>query len=186
MIKTIFLSSTIFCAVFLKVMFFINCKIKSHKYSNYNIGGKRIIYCHLSDDKSHKKIHDDIFEIVYINMDYFEDIWYHGGIEKENPFLMLLAAPTEKQMEKISKGDKIMEELNDKVKKLNEDPDILDIIIEDEDEIIANSLFEKGISQGVSQGIEQRNIEIAKKMLEEESNIDFQSNWIIKACDKRY
>ena len=65
-------------------------------------------------------------------------------------------------------------------------PDILDIIIEDEDEIIANSLFEKGISQGVSQGIEQRNIEIAKKMLEEESNIDFQSNWIIKACDKRY
>lgn len=164
----------------------LNITWNLQKYLNYDIENRKIMYCHLADDESHKKIHDDIFEIVYINMDYFEDIWYHGGIEKENPFLMLLAAPTEKQMEKISKGDKIMEELNDKVKKLNEDPDILDIIIEDEDEIIANSLFEKGISQGVSQGIEQRNIEIAKKMLEEESNIDFQSNWIIKACDKRY
>ena len=104
-------------------------------------------------------MHDDIFEIVYINMDYFKDIWYDGNIEKENPFLMLLAAPTEKQMEEISEGDRLMEELNNKVKKLNEDPEILDVIIENEDEIIANSLYEKGVKQN--------KIDIAKKMLED-------------------
>ena len=39
-------------------------------------------------------------KIKYIRMylksyNYFEDVWYHGGAEKKNPFLMLLAAPTE-------------------------------------------------------------------------------------------
>ena len=129
------------------------------KYLNYSVDGRKIIYCHLSDDKTHTKMHDDIFEIVYINMDYFKDIWYDGNIEKENPFLMLLAAPTEKQMEEISEGDRLMEELNNKVKKLNEDPEILDVIIENEDEIIANSLYEKGVKQN--------KIDIAKKMLED-------------------
>ena len=90
-------------------------------------------------------------------MDYFEDVWYHGDIKKENPFLMLLAAPSEDKMDKISKGDKIMEELSKKVKKLNQDPEILDVIIENEDELIRNTMYEKGI--------EQNKIEVAKKML---------------------
>ena len=50
--------------------------------------------------------------------------------------------------------------------RLNKDPDILDVIIENEDEIIANSLYETGIEKGIS----QRNIDIARKMIDK--NID--------------
>ena len=135
------------------------------EYFNFDISNRKIIKCYIKDDETNNKVHDDIFEIVHINMDYYKEVWYHGNIEKENPFLMLLAADAEDKMEKISKGDKIMEELSKKVKKLNQDQEILDVIIENEDEIINNSLFEKGISQGISQGIEQNSKEIAKKML---------------------
>ena len=143
------------------------------KHFNYDITGRKFIKCYIKDDETNNKIHNDIFEIVHINMDYFEDVWYYGDIEKENPFLMLLAAPSEDQMDKISKGDKIMEELSKKVKKLNQDPDILDVIIENEDEIINNTLYEKGISQG----IEQKAEEIAKKMIEDNLDIDIISKY---------
>ena len=102
-------------------------------------------------------------------MDYYKKVWYHGDIEKENPFLMLLAADAEDKMEKISKGDKIMEELSKKVNKLNQDPEIIDIIIENEDEIIKNTMYEKGI--------EQNKIETAKKMLEDKLDIPLISKY---------
>ena len=146
------------------------------KHFNFDITGRKFIKCYIKDDETNNKVHDDIFEIVHINMDYFEDVWYHGDIKKENPFLMLLAAPSEDKMDKISKGDKIMEELSKKVKKLNQDPEILDVIIENEDELIRNTMYEKGvnqgISQGINQGIEQNKIETAKKMLEEKLDIE--------------
>ena len=77
---------------------------------------------------------------------------------------MLLAAPSEDKMDKISKGDKIMEELSKKVKKLNQDPEILDVIIENEDELIRNTMYEKGI--------EHNKIEVVRKMLEEQLDIE--------------
>ena len=146
------------------------------EYFNFDITNRKIIKCYIKEDETNNKVHDDIFEIVHINMDYYKNVWYHGDIEKENPFLMLLAADAEDKMEKISKGDKIMEELSKKVNKLNQDPEIIDVIIENEDEIINNTLYEKGISegisQGISQGIEQNKIENAKKMLKEKLDID--------------
>ncbi|MBR3898596.1 MAG: Rpn family recombination-promoting nuclease/putative transposase, partial [Bacilli bacterium] len=157
------------------------------EYLDFNVEDKKILKFHLSEDKLNEKLYDNIFEIVYINMDYFENVWYHGDIKKENPFLMFLAASTEENMDKISKGDKNMEKLSDKVKKLNQDPDVLDVIIEDEEEIIANSLYEKGIEKGVekgieeginqgikegiNQGIEKRNVEIVKNMLQMKMDI---------------
>ncbi|MBR2708169.1 MAG: hypothetical protein IKE90_01890, partial [Bacilli bacterium] len=73
-------------------------------------------------------------------------------------------------------GDKIMEELSKKVNKLNQDPEIIDIIIENEDEIIKNTLYEKGISEGISQGItqgiEQKAKETAKNLLKMKMDIN--------------
>ena len=131
-----------------------------------NIKKRKLIKCHIAD--TCEKLYDEIFEIVFINMDYFERVWYDGNIKKENPFLMLLAAPTEEKMDLISGRDKFMEELSDKVKRLNKDPDILDVIIEDENEIIANSMYEKGISQGIEKGINQT----AKKLLKMNMSIE--------------
>ena len=137
----------------------LNITWNLQRYFNFDIKERKIIKCHIKDDETNNNIHDDIFEIVHINMDYFKEVWYHGDIKKENPFLMLLAADELDKMEKISKGDAIMEELSKKVKKLNQDQDILDVIIENEDELIRNTLYEnairKGISQGINQGISQ-------------------------------
>ena len=152
----------------------LNITWNLQRYFNFDITKRKIIKCHIKDDETNNNIHDDIFEIVHINMDYFKEVWYHGDIKKENPFLMLLAADAEDKMDKISKGDKIMEELSKQVKKLNQDQDILDVIIENEDELIRNTLYEKaiqkGINQGISQGIEQNKIEVAKKLLK--NNVD--------------
>ena len=154
----------------------LNITWNLQRYFNFDITKRKIIKCHIKDDDTNNNIHDDIFEIVHINMDYYKNVWYHGDVEKENPFLMLLAADEFDKMEKISKGDKIMEDLSKKVKKLNQDQEILDVIIENEDELIRNTLYEKaiqkGISQGISQGIEQKATEIAKKMLKEKLDIE--------------
>ena len=150
------------------------------EYFNFKISNRKIIKCYIKDDETNNKVHDDIFEIVHINMDYYKNVWYHGDIEKENPFLMLLAADAEDKMDKISKGDKIMEELSKKVKKLNQNQEILDVIIENEDEIINNTLYEKGINQG----IEQNKIEIAKKMLKDKIDISLISKYTNLSKDK--
>ena len=113
-------------------------------------------------------------------MDYFKGVWYDGDVEKENPFLMLLAASDEAEMDRISEGDKLMEDVNRKVKKLNQDPEVLDVIIENEDEIIANSMYEKGIQLGKSQGIQlgekngikKEKVEIAKNLLNMKMPVD--------------
>ena len=134
------------------------------------------------DEETHQKVHDDIFEIVHVNMDYFKKVWYHGNIKDENPFFMLLAASNKEELDKISKGDRFMEEISKKVKKLNLDPEIVkEIVIENEDEIIKNSIYsngiKEGISQGIKEGISQGKIEIAKNLLQMNINI----NDIVKA-----
>ena len=146
----------------------LNISWNLNKYLNFDISNRKNITCHISDDKSHNKVNDDIFEIVHINMDYYKKLWYHGDKRKENPFLMLLAAESKKQMDEICKGDKLMERLNDKVNDLNKDPNVLDVIIENEEEIINNSLFEKGVKKGAN----KRNVEIAKNLLNMNMPID--------------
>ena len=153
----------------------LNITWNLQKYFDFDITNRKIIKCCLMDKKAHHKVHADIFEICHINMDYYEKVWYDGNIKEENPFLMFLAAPNEEKMDLICRGDKGMESLNKKVKKLNQDPNIIDVIIENEEEILNNTRYDfgvkAGISQGITQGIEQNKIEIARRMLEENFNI---------------
>ena len=82
------------------------------------------------------------------------------GMKIEEIF-QILKVENEKTKDEIKKMAK-------DVNKLNQDPEIIDIIIENEDEIIKNTLYEKGITQG----IEQKAKETAKKMLKEKLDID--------------
>ena len=150
----------------------LNITWNLQKYFNFDIKMRKIIKCHVADDETHNKLHENIFEIVHINMDYFERVWYHGNVKEENPFLMLLAAPTKEKMDIICKGDKLMSELNKRVEDLNDDNDVLDVIIENEDEILLNSRFDSGFNQGVKEGINQTKIETAKKLLKNNIDID--------------
>ena len=155
----------------------LNLTWNLQKFLPFDVTNRKIIKCYIMDEETHIKVHDDIFEIVHINMDYFKKVWYHGNIQDENPFFMLLAASNKEEMDKISKGDKFMEEINKKVKKLNLDPEIVkEIVIENEDEIIKNSIYHSGvkdgIEEGIREGISQRNIEIAKNLLKKKIDIN--------------
>ena len=80
-------------------------------------------------------------------MNYFEDIWYHGDIFISN----ITRSLTKEKMDEISEEDNLMENLNEKVKKSNQDSEIIDVINENEDKIIANSMYEKGIQNDINQ-----------------------------------
>ena len=160
----------------------LNLTWNLQKFLPFDVTNRKIIKCYIMDEETHQKVHDDIFEIVHVNMDYFKKVWYHGNIQDENPFFMLLAASNKEELDKISKGDRFMEEISKKVKKLNLDPEIVkEIVIENEDEIIKNSIYsngiKEGISQGIKEGISQGKIEIAKNLLQMNINI----NDIVKA-----
>ena len=136
------------------------------KYLDYDIKDKKIIKFYITENNTNNKIYNDIFEIAHINMDYFDDKWYNKEEKKEDPFMMLLAAQTYEEMDKISKGDEIMVEISNKVKYLNLDPDVAkELVIEDETEKWANQRYNTGLKKGIEKGITQNKIAMAKKML---------------------
>ena len=108
------------------------------------------------------------------------NMWYHGDKKKAleyKYFLMLDLEP--KDLDVVCKGDRMMEKYKEKIEKLNEDPEFIEVVSKEKDaEMVHNTLIkegyeqgiEDGISQGISQGLEQgissRNIEIAKNLLD--------------------
>ncbi len=141
-------------------------------FPDIDMRGRKKIEFYIMEPESKKKIMGKIFKIVNINMDYYTKVWYsknEKSIKKENPFIMLLAASNYEEMEKISKGDRLMEEISKDVKKYNIDPTLANEIaelaaIENENEIWENTIRERTT--------EQRNIEIAENMLKDSINPD--------------
>ena len=143
------------------------------KYLGYDISDKKILKFYITENNTSNKIYNDIFEIVHINMDYFDNKWYNKKEDEEDPFMMLLSAKTYEEMDKISKGDELMVEISNKVKYLNLDPDVAkELVIENEAEKWANQRYSTGLKQGIEQGCLQTKIETAKKMLDEKLSID--------------
>mgnify|MGYP003296391574 CR=1 FL=1 len=121
--------------------------------------------------------------IIYeINMEYYKEIWDNKDeeeIEKNKYYIMLDLE--EKEIEKISKKDRMVERFMEELKKVNSNPEFQAYMTYEEDQAkIFNSRMkeserigmekgmrkgmEKGIKQGLQQGIEQEKIEIAKNM----------------------
>ena len=126
------------------------------------------------------------FKIVVFNMDRIMKFWYdkdQEGIEKYKLLIMLDLLPNElTKLYKISQNE-LVKEYKGKVCKLNEDLDFIAPVSAEEDfialmntekEYAVEQGFEQGIEQGIEQGtkqgVEQSKIEIAKKLLEK--NID--------------
>ena len=115
------------------------------------------------------------------------NMWYHGDKKKAleyKYFLMLDLEP--KDLDVVCKGDKMMEKYKEKIEKLNEDPEFIEVVSKEKDaEMVHNTLikegYEQGIEVGMSQGLEQgkssRNIEIAKNMLKDNIDISIISKY---------
>ena len=154
----------------------LNLTWNLQNYLPFDISNKKKIIFYVKDEETNEKVFKDKFKIVNINMDYYLELWYSKNVENENPFLLLLAAPTIEQVDKISRGDMLMEKIAKSVKKLNFDPKITEeIAFENEHEIWANTMHSRGVEEGTRQGIEQgskeKQLEIAKNMVKEKIDI---------------
>ena len=121
------------------------------------------------------------FYIYEINMEKLKKIWYDKNeleIEK-NKYLLMLDMEI-KDIKKLPK-DKVVKEYMEKIEKLNNDPMFINWITKEKDEqMIKNTQLYNatqeginiGISQGINQGLQKRNIEIAKSMLKKNMNIE--------------
>ena len=104
-------------------------------------------------------------------MEKLKKIWYDKNeleIEK-NKYLLMLDMEI-KDIKKLSKY-KVVREYMEKIEKLNNDPMFINWITKEKDEqMIKNTQLYNATQNGLNLGIEQRNIEIAKNLLEQ--NID--------------
>jgi len=153
----------------------LNLTWNLYKYLPFDISNKKKLDFYVKDEETNEKVFKDKFKIVNINMDYYLELWYSKNVENENPFLLLLllAAPTIKEVDKISRGDRLMEKIAKEVKKLNFDPKITEeIAFENEHEIWANTMHSRGFEQGIEQGSKEKQLEIVKNMLSKGFDID--------------
>ena len=127
-------------------------------------------------------IPDTKYKRIYeINMEKLKKIWYDKNeleIEK-NKYLLMLDMEI-KDIKKLPK-DKVVREYMEKIEKLNNDPMFINWITKEKDEqMIKNTQLYNatqeginiGISQGINQGLQKRNIEIAKSMLKKNMDIE--------------
>ena len=131
------------------------------------------------DEKGNEYIRN--FYIYEINMEKLKKIWYDKNeleIEK-NKYLLMLDMEI-KDIKKLPK-DKVVREYMEKIEKLNNDPMFINWITKEKDEqMIKNTQLYNatqeginiGISQGINQGLQKRNIEIAKSMLKKNMDIE--------------
>lgn len=109
----------------------------------------------------------DYFKIYMYNMDYYKNKCYNEG---EKRFIKLLVAESIEEMERISKGDKLMEEITNKVKRLNLDEEFYKQMALPNDE---EKLFRSALIEAEETASKNKEMEIAKKMLLKNSDIKF-------------
>ncbi len=128
----------------------------------------------LMDNES--KLYVNNFKIYEINMDYYMKFWYNEdkeNIEKYKYFIMMDLDKND--LEKLSKSDWVVNKYMNVMEKLNKLPKYIEFISAEEDErkmrnTIKRIAREEGLEEGREEGEKNRNLEIAKKM--KEDNVD--------------
>ena len=108
-------------------------------------------------------------------MDRIMQIWYDKEEEKYKHLVMLDSNLEE--LEKISKGDELVEEFKKDIKELNENETYTSWLTPEEDaKFILNT--EKSISydEGLTKGEKNKQIEIAKNLIKNEVNLNIISS----------
>lgn len=146
---------------------------------SYGINNKEYIREYkIRDDKGNEYVKNYI--IYEINMEKYMKIWYTKNEKEieENKYLLMLNLDL-KDLEKLSNKDKVVSKYMSEIERVNENPKFREYMSAEEDNRkIQNSLrkeaieegIQKGLQQGFAQGTYQRNIEIAKSLLQ--SNVD--------------
>ena len=134
----------------------------------YNLKDTKAIREYYIEDKEGKKFVNN-FKIIEINMDYFMKMWYSKN-EKEiekNKYLIMLDLQ-EEELKELSK-DKVVREYMERLNKLNKSPRFTRLMSEEEErKKTENTMIENAREDGST----QKSIEIAKKSLEQNLDIN--------------
>ena len=147
---------------------------------NFNDSGYDIESYHILEDTTNK-LFTNVFRIININVDYFYNEWYN--LSKDNSFFkkyknIIIMNFNEDELLNLKDCDNFMDKIKDDITSLNKDDDFYQFMTDEEDQRrMLNSLvddsFDKGVNQGITQGIKKANIDNAKKMIEKD--IDFKT-----------
>ena len=146
---------------------------------NFNDSGYDIESYHILEDTTNK-LFTNVFRIININVDYFYNEWYN--LSKDNSFFIyfkniIIMNFNEDELLNLKDCDKFMDKIKNNVTSLNKDDDFYQFMTDEEDQRrMLNSLvddsFDKGVNQGITQGIKKANIDNAKKMIIEKVDIN--------------
>ena len=130
-----------------------------------------VTYYYVMNDKKKKYI--DNFEILEYNMDKITNYWYNSDVDKVNKYKHLIMLDLEKNdLDEMSNGDDLVKEYEDKVTDLNNQETFRSFMTYEEDQrLIQNTEKKMAYEEGISQGIEQNKLEIAKNMLAKKMDI---------------
>ena len=123
------------------------------------------------DKKNDDKYIDNLKIIVY-NMDYYKEMFYNKDTKefrKDAPKHLLMLDFGGKELEKLCKGDAMMEKFKENVERLNDDKLVIDFLTkEQEEELIKQSYFEDGMDAGK----QEEKIDLAKKMIDKNMKLE--------------
>ena len=120
-----------------------------------------------------KKKYIDNFEILEYNMDKITNYWYNSDVDKVNKYKHLIMLDLDQNdLKEMSNGDDFVQEYEDKVTDLNNQETFRSFMTYEEDQrLIQNTEKKMAYEEGISQGIEQNKLEIAKNMLAKKMDI---------------
>ena len=110
-------------------------------------------------------------------MDKITNYWYNSDVDKVNKYKHLIMLDLEKNdLDEMSNGDDFVEAYEDKVTDLNNQETFRSFMTYEEDQrLIQNTEKKMAYEDGISQGIEQNKLEIAKNMLAKKMDISIVS-----------
>ena len=112
--------------------------------------------------------------------------WYNEDIQKVNEckHLIMLDLNTE-ELDKLSKGDDFVEEFNDKITELNEREAFQSAMTYEEDQrLILNTEKSISFNEGIEQGSKDKQLQIAKTMLNKNIDINLISEFTGLSIDE--
>lgn len=138
--------------------------------------GKQSIVEFKMRSKEGKYCLDENFINYQINLEEIHDKYYNKGeeISRLEKILLLLTIEKEKDLEKISKGDKELIVMKERIKDFSEDPLLVGLYDEEKAREQINAInIEAAKKEGLVEGSKQKELEIAKNMLIENADISF-------------
>ena len=125
----------------------------------------------MQDEKGNKYVKNLI--IYEINMEKYKEFWYDKDERKieESKYLLMLDLGL-KELENLSKKDKVVSKYMEEIEKVNDSPAFREYMSAEEDNRkIENSIRTEGREEGIKEGEKTKTIEITKELLKNQVDI---------------